>query len=422
MGLRFLHTADWQIGMKATHVAAVADVVRRARLETAERIVRLAKDQEVDFLLIAGDLFEDNAVGNDVVHQVVRILEQAAPVRVYILPGNHDLLTPGSVYERPAFRRAGANVHVLRTAEPVRVRGKAGEAVLLPAPITQKRSETDPTTQFRRFEASGDGDGARASDSTCRIGVAHGSPRIEGMYKPDDHPIALNAAARYGLDYLALGHWHSWLALGERMLMPGTPEPTKFGEESGFAALVALEEAGTPPRMEQLGVQSLHWTEAAFRTEVGHDALERQVRAWVEGLEQPEKQLMRIQLFGPMTTETETMLLELEDWLAARTLHVAFDMRRTTPSLTEGRLREVAAAHPFLAGLLTDLAKLSGMAEPEALGYAEAAASGDGPSLAEALSADELRALLREHDLELDPDVIKEAIRQLAHRAGEVWQ
>src|SRR5690606_14150779 len=107
---------------RPNHVAGVADVVRAARLTTAERIVALAQEREVAFIIIAGDLFEDNAIGNDVAHQVIRILEQAQPIPVYILPGNHDLLGPASVYARPAFRHT-ANIHVLRSTEPVMLVG-----------------------------------------------------------------------------------------------------------------------------------------------------------------------------------------------------------------------------------------------------------------------------------------------------------
>ncbi len=410
MGIRFLHTADWQIGMKANHVAKVAETVRSARLTTAERIVAVAKDEDVDFILIAGDLFEDNAVGNDVVHRVVHILEQATPIPVYILPGNHDLLSPGSVYERAAFRQVG-NIHVLRSTEPILLH--EGEVALLPAPITQKNSERDPTTHLQ------------ASDAPIRIGVAHGSPRIEGMYQPDDHPIALDAAARLGLDYLAIGHWHSWLELGPRMLMPGTHEPTKFDEASGYVALVTCEGGGAPPHVEQVAVNTLRWAEGSFQTDGTPDALERQVRTWVEGLADPKSTLVRVQLAGPMSAEVEAVLRELEDWLAVRTLYAEVDTRQTTPTLSQGRLREIAIAHPFLEGLLADLGRLATLAGPELPAFAEAAAGRDddedgGPI--QALDVDELRALMRENDLEIDPDVIKEAIRQLAHRAGEVWE
>ena len=60
--MRFLHTADWQIGMKANHVGEAANQVREERLFAAHRVIETAKAKGVDFILIAGDIFEDNAV------------------------------------------------------------------------------------------------------------------------------------------------------------------------------------------------------------------------------------------------------------------------------------------------------------------------------------------------------------------------
>src|SRR5436853_182870 len=73
------------------------------------------------------------------------------------------------------------------------------------------------------------------------IGVTHGAPAIEGKHQPNDFPIALDAASRAGLAYLAIGHWHNWLADldGGRIVMPGTPEPDRFDHERcGFVSLV----------------------------------------------------------------------------------------------------------------------------------------------------------------------------------------
>jgi hypothetical protein len=38
--IRFIHTADWQIGMKASGLGAAAQVVRDAGLESIERLSR----------------------------------------------------------------------------------------------------------------------------------------------------------------------------------------------------------------------------------------------------------------------------------------------------------------------------------------------------------------------------------------------
>ena len=74
--MRFLHTADWQIGMKATNLGSSAESARNARLESASRTLERAIEANVDFALIAGDVFEDNAVSPRIVFQTVELLRR----------------------------------------------------------------------------------------------------------------------------------------------------------------------------------------------------------------------------------------------------------------------------------------------------------------------------------------------------------
>ncbi len=60
--MKFIHTADWQIGMKAAHIGTSADRVRNERLEAARRVVKVAEENEAEYIFLAGDTFEDNGV------------------------------------------------------------------------------------------------------------------------------------------------------------------------------------------------------------------------------------------------------------------------------------------------------------------------------------------------------------------------
>lgn len=417
-GVTFLHTADLQLGMRARHVADAAEAVRAARLETVRRILTLARDEAVDFVLIAGDLFEDNSVGSDLVYQVLHLFEQAAPLPIYILPGNHDLLGPASVYERDTFRSSQGNVHVLRSREPIPV--AEGKAYLLPAPVTQKRSERDPTTGI-----------PATPPGALRIGVAHGSLRIEGRHQPDDHPIALDAAEREQLDYLAVGHWHSWYQPNPRFLMPGTPEPTAFGETSGYVAWVRLE-PNAPPQIRRHHVASLRWVQHEVVVDGDDPMLRETLQRWAAELENPDRTLLRIRVTGQAPPEIEAVLDDLAAWLAARFLYVDIDRRELRPEVSTGRLREIASAHPLLGGLLVDLSHLGLLADPSDVAARQVAAAvedgadgawlgaGIGRAGAAPLPGDTLRTLLQE--VEADAEVVREALRQLGRLSGEVWQ
>ena len=91
-----------------------------------------------DFVLVAGDLYDDPSVTDDVVHQGCLRLSRV-PCPVFVLPGNHDPCgTPDAVYARRAFAVAcPGNVRVLGTPEPVLA--PAG-AVLCRFPTPSSRS------------------------------------------------------------------------------------------------------------------------------------------------------------------------------------------------------------------------------------------------------------------------------------------
>ncbi len=410
--MKFLHTADWQIGMRAGHVAAVAERVRAVRLETVARVMAVAREQGAEFVLIAGDLFEDNQVADTLVHQVLRILGDAAPIPVYVLPGNHDPLGPNSVYNRRAFQAAPANVLTIRVAEPI-VLDRIG-TVLLPYPIAQKRSSEDPTAKLPEFDG----------DALVRIGVTHGSLRIEGKYQPDDFPIALDAAERRGLDYLALGHWHSFYAHAGRCVYPGSPEATGFDEPgSGTVSLVTIADTGSVPSVQQVRAGGLQWT---TWDETLPDAFEpafQNLRRRIEALTVADSQLVRLRIGGRLAAEAHQALDDFAAWARARLLFLDLDRSGVAADVGRGRLHDLARAHPLLAGVLADMAALEILADPAAV--LEAAGASNVAGKLDGLQATPAETSTLRQALDLcdgDPRVIHEAVSMVARLANEVWQ
>ncbi len=315
-----LHTADWQIGMRAAQAGAKGDVVREARIESAERVIRLANERGVSLVLLAGDTFEDNAVDAIVVRRIVDLLlRSAAPV--FVLPGNHDPLVPGSVFSHPAWREAEPRVRVIRGDEPIEVAG----TVLLPVPCRAKSSSVDPTERIP----------ARGGDTRIRIGIAHGSLREHGFpVKGDDYPIDPLSAERAGVNYLALGHWHSTLVEPSpstaRLAYSGTHEPTSFGErDSGNVLIVTLSRADAPAEVEVVPVGKLKWMDRKGRFSTDEDV--SRLRAEIDAIDRPSETLLRMTLDGVLGTTGFECLAELETAAAARFLFARFDRAGLSP-------------------------------------------------------------------------------------------
>jgi DNA repair exonuclease SbcCD nuclease subunit len=414
--VKFVHTADWQIGMRAGQVAPAAAVrIREARFETAERVVARAREVGAQFLIIAGDLFEDNQVAAADVHRVLHILGSAAPLPVFVLPGNHDPLGPDSVYDRTAFRDSTGNVTVIRKATPI-VLKEAG-SVLLPYPLGQKRSAEDPTSRLPECD----------DPTLVRIGVTHGSLRIDHKHQLDDFPIDLDVARTRRLDYLALGHWHSFYAHVGRTVYPGAPEPTSFGEpESGSVCLVSIEAPGAIPQVERLPVATLSWLEwdeclSPDSFEVAQSA----VRKRVLDLRAPDRTLLRLRVRGRLPAESKQSLDDLFAWASARLVSFSLDRSRLAAEVTLGRIHELAIQHPLLAGVLADLDALRAMAATAG----SAPAGGNGSERphrngnarpAGPLDEVTLRKVFEQCDG--DAEALEEALWTLAEMAAEVWK
>ncbi len=335
--VKFIHTADWQIGMRAAHVGVVAQQVRAARLAAGRRVIEAAQEFQADFIIVAGDTFEDNAVDRVLVQKVADLLASfGGPV--YMIPGNHDPLVPGSVWEHAAWQ-SHANLHVCSETQPLDI----GHAILYPCPLWEKHSRKDPTHWIRASD-----------DARMAIGMAHGT--VAGV-SPEtlDYPIARDAATRGGLDYLALGHWHSFAEFPEatgcvRMAYAGSHETTKFGErDSGNVLLVEISERGAVPTLRAIRTGGLIWKQLDEQvTDLGDLVrLRRSIESW----KTPEQTLLDLRIRGILDQDAQEELVRLDELVRARVLYARLDTSRLLPrpddqrwlaALPPGALRRTA--------------------------------------------------------------------------------
>jgi DNA repair exonuclease SbcCD nuclease subunit len=99
--VRFIHRADWQLGLKLRHLQPErAARLRLMRFQTVRAIARVARDRQADFVLVAGDVLDDNGLGRDNLQQTADALRSFAVLPVGLLPGNHDAATADSALLR----------------------------------------------------------------------------------------------------------------------------------------------------------------------------------------------------------------------------------------------------------------------------------------------------------------------------------
>lgn len=352
--VRFIHTADWQMGAKFSRLGGGASGARRTRLATARRIARLAQDRGVDFMLVAGDLFEHHALGSETIEGVIEALNETR-VPVWILPGNHDPLTHGGIWSRRRWKERPEHIEVFTEETPVVLDG----TVLYPCPLTQKRSRRDPTGWIPAQDEHAGG--------AVRVGVAHGSLDILGS--DVNFPIAGDRAREAGLDYLALGDWHSVYEHDERTFYSGTPEPTAFDErEPGCILEVEIDRPGSVPRVTKHRVNSLDWI--VREHDVSADPDLDELRSWISDLQSPGDTLLRLRLSGVVDLDSAARASRAVEDLGQKLYHLDLEESvRLAPSTDE--LDREFPAGP-VAHTAEDLATIASGQVPSGTGRAYA--------------------------------------------------
>lgn len=318
--IRFLHTADWQLGMTRRFLGADSQAVYTAdRLAAVAALGELATRHEARFVVVAGDAFEDNAVPRSVVLRTVETLAQF-PIPVLILPGNHDPLDVSSVFRCRDFAPAleSGAVVVIDGPDPIEI---APGVEVVGVPWTSKRP--DPSRLPALLDSLEPAEGVR-------ILVAHGgTDEIYGGLTPSVEAIAvsvLEAAIDAGqLDYVALGDRHSVtrVGTGDRIWFSGSPETTDFDDvekDSGQALLVELSRRIGDDGRGECHVTPLRtgrWAFLAVDAQIDTDADLDTLAEQIEAVEDKSRTVLKLGLTGTVGVALRARIDDLlERWKA----------------------------------------------------------------------------------------------------------
>ena len=244
--LRIIHTADVHLGARHDDLGEQASAQRERQFAAFVATIDLAIAEKVDLVLISGDLFDSNVQPRRSVERVAAQLKRlvAAKIRAVILPGTHDAYDRSSIYRAYDLKSlAGSTpeddwVTVLTSARRGIHIGACDVVVHGPVFPTKKA----PHSPMEDIDVAG-----QKGRATWHVGMVHGAIAIPGKTDRDDVVITTDEIGASGLDYLALGHWHSVQqakAGGVTYAYPGAPEPVAVDQDrAGKVLLVELEES-----------------------------------------------------------------------------------------------------------------------------------------------------------------------------------
>jgi len=248
--MKFIHTADLHLDSPlrglSSYPDAPADRLRTATRDAFHKLVSSAIDEQVDFMVIAGDVYDgdwkDFNTGLFFVRQMGRLRQAGIPV--YLLYGNHDADS-----EMTRSLELPDNVHVFpsRKAETFRIEDMK---VALHGRSFKVAATTENLLPGYPEPVAG----------WLNIGVLHTA--LEGHAEHARYaPCSVAELQAKGYQYWALGHVHEhWIQRGDTTIAyPGNLQGRHIREQGARGALLVTAEHGEIAEVDRLEVDVLRW-------------------------------------------------------------------------------------------------------------------------------------------------------------------
>jgi len=304
--MRFIHTADWQIGMTFHGFKEKSRIMMEEdRLEVIETIGEYANNpsNRIDFVLVCGDMFQTPRVSESLVKKTFKKIERIDKP-VYVLAGNHEWQGSEYMFATKFFlNNIPPNLHVL--APGIKKIEELVGVEIVAAPLEGKEHEFDLVkAQIDQLEPS----------SNIRILAGHGSIDAIMPAGASKDLIAL-ASIEKGIvekkfSYVAMGDRHSTTQVGGTGLVwySGAPEPTDYREDVQRNILVVEIEAGTKAKVEKVEVGQWEFIRLGtkfeqFQIRSKQDLEDLKTR--VDKIKKPSKVAMKIYLDSVLDFDTD---------------------------------------------------------------------------------------------------------------------
>ncbi|MCZ7382027.1 MAG: DNA repair exonuclease [Candidatus Methanoperedens sp.] len=296
--LRVLHVADVHLGAKFKGLPPNKARNRREDLKnTFGKIIALAKSSKSTAILIAGDLFDNPNPNSSLVSFVTNEMEKAE-IPIFLTPGNHDSIIKGSVYSENNFP---SNVVIFnpefscKTIGDLAVHGVAYDPNKPEKHILKDLTEPLP--------------------DKFNVALVHGSYNFMDFGDENYYPIAKEEIERSGMDYIALGHFHTFSNLKTSVpaCYPGTPEGLGF-KDIGDRDVLLIDFNQNGAKIEPININSKKYE--MYELDCSDLINELEIKNKISECADPNK-LLRVNMFGVpqalIELDTDALLEEIEN-------------------------------------------------------------------------------------------------------------
>ncbi len=225
--MKFVHIADMHFDIPFVVLNNRNNLGEKRRFdqrETLKKIIEYIQENNIDYLFIAGDLYEHEYIRKTTIEYINNLFKQIPNTKIFITPGNHDPYINSSMYKTFNWN---SNVHIF-----------SGELELI-----EENNCDIYGYGFNDFYCKNSIiDKIHINnENKVNILITHGALSGGTLENMEYNPINRSKLKQLGFDYVALGHIHKLdynNEINQRIVYPGSTVSLGFDELGSHGMIV----------------------------------------------------------------------------------------------------------------------------------------------------------------------------------------
>ncbi len=191
--IKFLHCSDIHLDSPVSGVTEEKINERRRELRsTFLRMTGYIRDREIDYVLMSGDIFDNEYVTNSTAEVLIREFRSCPDTKFIIAPGKSDCYSDNQIY---SSSRLPDNCYVFNSSTLSRFDFEDDKVTIYGWAFTNPTLSENPLYD-------------KHVDDVSKINIVCGYADLDGGADSEICPISTDDLRRFGADYYALGSRH----------------------------------------------------------------------------------------------------------------------------------------------------------------------------------------------------------------------
>lgn len=303
--MKFIHSGDFHIASSFEYSSFSKDLALERRNDiwrSVESLIEKAKTENIDFLLLSGDLYNEEYITLSELKRLVDLLSQIDNINIFIIFGNHDPYRDTSKWK---LLNIPKNIFLFKKDHLEKIEFE--DYIIYGISFIDDILNKDNIFSDVKLN--------RNKKNILLLHTDINNPNFRYQ------PVELNLLNGIGFDYIALGHIHKPTMIKDNIMYPGSIEPLSF-KEQGIHGAILGEFKEDDLSLELLDLSRSIFTEKDYRIEGEFNFYELKDLIVNEWINPNKKNFLRINLLGYLPEEFDLDIDSLQEELKDLVTHL----------------------------------------------------------------------------------------------------